>query len=382
MDEFKSALISRAVDLKNHDLKKFSSLLGRYKDLTTRISSNIFEDLSVDDREVFVEWFLLRWGNISVVRPEALDSYREAVSRFSNVEKIPTEVGGRTYVRVNFKPQGADFDLVQYDWVLGIHDIYFDQYSHGDVAVSAGDVVIDAGAFIGDTAVLFSYKTDGDCSVHSFELLDENISLIHQNLEMNRSFAKNVIVNKTALSDTHGGWMWIDAGSVQGATKASTGEVAGKEKISTTTIDHYVKENDLSKVDFIKMDIEGGEVPALKGSKETIQKFKPKLAICLYHVWSDPFLIPELIRSFGVNYDFAFKWVQLTKGWEAVLLASPRVAGTESERRGSVSASAEEKIATLEAFIENVTEEYGKKFSQADVLWRNNQEALQALTNK
>jgi FkbM family methyltransferase len=380
MDEFKSALIGRAQDLKNNDLNKFSSLLARYSEHTAQISRHVFERLPADDQNVFIEWFLLRWGNISVVQPEALNAYKEAVAKFSQVEKIPTDIDGRPYVKVNFKPQGADFDLVQYDWVLGIHDIYYDQYSHGNVGVSAGDVVIDAGAFIGDTAVLFSHKTGGDCSVHSFELLDENIALIEQNLRLNRSIATDVLVNKTALSDVHGGDLWVETSTVQGATKALSGEDAGRERISTTTIDQYVRDSKLKTVDFIKMDIEGGEVPALKGSRETIQKYKPKLAICLYHVWSDPFLIPELIQSFGVDYDFGFKWVQLTKGWEAVLLAAPLVAGARSG--GSVSTNAEEKVANLEAFIENMAEEYGKKYSQADTLWKNNQKAVQALTNK
>jgi FkbM family methyltransferase len=250
---------------------------------------------------------------------------------------------------------------------------------HGGVSAAAGDVIIDAGAFIGDTAVLFSHKAGGDCSVHSFELLDENISLIQYNLKLNSSFAKSVVVNKTALSDVHGDDLWIETGAVQGATKALSGEVEGREKIPTTTIDQYVKDKKLRKVDLIKMDIEGGEVPALKGSKKTIQKHKPKLAICLYHIWTDPVLIPELIQSFGVDYDFAFKWVQLTKGWEAVLLASPRVAGTQ--RGGSASRSADEKVAALEAYIENMNDEYAKKFSQADSLWKNNQKAVQALTN-
>lgn len=380
MDEFKSALIARAADLKNQDLKKFSTLLAKYREYTPRISASCYEQLSSDDQQVFVDWFLLRWGGISVVRPEAIEAYTDAVAKFSNVEKVPVEVDGRPYVKVNFEPQGADFDLVQYDWVLGIHDIYFDQYSHRGVGVAAGDVVIDAGAFIGDTAVLFSHKTEGDCSVHSFELLDENISLIRKNLDLNRSFAKNVVVNKVALADVHGDDLWIETKGVQGATKTSSGEADGRESISTTTIDRYVDDHALASVDFIKMDIEGGEVPALRGSKETIQTFKPKLAICLYHVWSDPFLIPELIQSFGVEYDYGFKWVQLTKGWEAVLLASPRAAGTPRVSNGPTSAN--EKIEHLEAFIENMSDEYGKKFSQADTLWKNSQRALEALTNK
>jgi FkbM family methyltransferase len=53
-----------------------------------------------------------------------------------------------------------------------------------------------------------------------------------------------------------------------------------KQSIEITTIDAFVEENDLKKVDFIKADIEGYECYMLEGGRETLKKFAPKLAIC------------------------------------------------------------------------------------------------------
>ena len=64
---------------------------------------------------------------------------------------------------------------------------------------------------------------------------------------------------------------------------------------------------------FIKMDIEGAEIPALAGAKATILANQPKLAICIYHkpkdLWEIPLLlhdwVPEYqmhIRHFGPRY--------------------------------------------------------------------------------
>ncbi|WP_425281358.1 FkbM family methyltransferase [Pectobacterium odoriferum] len=50
------------------------------------------------------------------------------------------------------------------------------------------------------------------------------------------------------------------------------------------------------------MDIEGYEINALKGAKETILRFHPKLAICAYHKVDDFFTIPELVLSYRNDY--------------------------------------------------------------------------------
>ena len=66
--------------------------------------------------------------------------------------------------------------------------------------------------------------------------------------------------------------------------------------------DDFVKDNNIPRVDFIKMDIEGAEPFALNGAVETIKRFKPKLAIAIYHSMDDFVNIPEWITGLNLGY--------------------------------------------------------------------------------
>jgi hypothetical protein len=57
--------------------------------------------------------------------------------------------------------------------------------------------------------------------------------------------------------------------------------------------------------DFIKMDIEGAELETLKGAEQTIRRFRPKLAICLYHRPEDFVTIPRFLDRVLPQYQFA-----------------------------------------------------------------------------
>ena len=73
----------------------------------------------------------------------------------------------------------------------------------------------------------------------------------------------------------------------------------------TLTIDDFVAQQGLDRVDFIKMDIEGAETEALKGAEQTIVRCRPKMAICLYHRPKDFVSIPRFLDRVYPDYRFA-----------------------------------------------------------------------------
>ena len=73
-------------------------------------------------------------------------------------------------------------------------------------------------------------------------------------------------------------------------------------KADSLSIDQLVANLQIEKIDFIKMDIEGAEPYALKGAVGTIKRFKPKLAIAIYHSMHDFVEIPRFIDELGLGY--------------------------------------------------------------------------------
>lgn len=174
------------------------------------------------------------------------------------------------------------------------------QYSLPACEVCAGDVVIDAGGYRGETARLFQEKTGTDGTVYVFEPVRDHQERIAAAIK--QFHWENVKVIPSGLWNEQGKSEITVAG---GSSSMVMSDVSGEtETIALTSLDDFVHEQKLDRVDFIKMDIEGAEQNALIGAQRTLKTFKPKLAISIYHLADDLVRIPEIIMSTGVNYRF------------------------------------------------------------------------------
>ena len=70
------------------------------------------------------------------------------------------------------------------------------------------------------------------------------------------------------------------------------------QALSVNTIDNLI----YNQIDFIKLDIEGAEQDAIDGAKNTIIKYHPILAICIYHKAEDWYKIPKKVLEINKNY--------------------------------------------------------------------------------
>lgn len=180
------------------------------------------------------------------------------------------------------------------------------EYEFEDIVIKAepGDYVIDAGACWGDTPIYFADLVGDNGKVFAFEFVPSNLKVFNQNLEINPNLEKRIEIITQPLHSSPGQeFYFIENGPGTKVFMQKTLDL-DFEIVLSSSIDHFVKANKIEKVDFIKMDIEGAETEALKGSVETIQKFKPKLAISIYHSEDDFVSIPQWINNLNLGYRF------------------------------------------------------------------------------
>lgn len=105
----------------------------------------------------------------------------------------------------------------------------------------------------------------------------------------------------------------------------STERMPEGARIPLVNIDSLVEDGTIERVDFIKMDIEGAELGALKGAARSIKRFMPKLAISIYHKPRDMVEIPLYIHDLGLGYRLFIDHYTIFDG-ETVVFALPPAA--------------------------------------------------------
>ena len=93
-----------------------------------------------------------------------------------------------------------------------------------------------------------------------------------------------------------------------GVANSGTGSMMYKEagskvvSVPVRPIDDMVAEYKASRIDFIKMDIEGAEREALKGAEVTLKRWQPRLALDSYHLPDDAMVLPKVILAANPKY--------------------------------------------------------------------------------
>lgn len=177
-------------------------------------------------------------------------------------------------------------------------------YKHGMETLKNTDRIrqqniIDAGGFIGDSALVLSSYTEK--KIYSFEAIPANLQKMQKTIELN-SLSNVIPVNK-ALYSKKTELEFNICDSASSSVKLEAIPEGEKVKVQAIALDEFVKEHNLD-VGLIKVDLEGAEQEFLQGALNTIKEQKPTLLFSIYHKPEDFFEIKPILESLNLGYKF------------------------------------------------------------------------------
>lgn len=174
-------------------------------------------------------------------------------------------------------------------------------YGSGAHFVQKGDTVLDCGANVG---VFTRFALDaGAAKIVAIEPAPDNLECLRRNFAQEIAAGRVILVAKGVWDRPDELDLKIEEGNEAAATFVmNLDKVTRTVRVPLTTIDALAAELGLDRVDFIKMDIEGAEVRALHGARQTLARHHPRLSIAVYHDWEHPVEVPKAAREAWSGY--------------------------------------------------------------------------------
>ncbi len=232
---------------------------------------------------------LIKYSDLDLIEPPFIMDFAEDLrNNYSEYEKVYTLLADDKskviFTKVlNFK---ISFD---YNYMKGFTNDHKGQYFDKEILPDLKSIsFFDGGAYVGDTAKELIKNYPDFKKIYLVEPINENLRIAKREL----GHHKNIEFIPVGLSKQKETLFFNEEKSF------STIYKKGTQHIEVDTIDNIVQE----KVDYIKLDIEGAEQDAIDGSVETIKRYHPVLAICIYHKAEDWHKIPQKILAIRRDY--------------------------------------------------------------------------------
>lgn len=206
--------------------------------------------------------------------------------------------GNLVHYDVDWKGRHYTVDTIRGSLVATlINRQYFFERDGVRIAPEPGDVLIDAGCCTGDTTVVFAEAVGPAGRVIALDPVQAHIDVCRHNFA--RPGFEHVSMIEAGVSDHT-----VAAPPVASPSYSPGWRVdeSGGNAIPLTRIDDLVLDRRIDRIDYVKLDVEGSELAALRGSLASIHKFRPKLAISIYHKPDDYFELVDFVHDLGLGY--------------------------------------------------------------------------------
>lgn len=229
-----------------------------------------------------------RYSIFDLAKPPFMDDFKddflENEEKYQEVyELLADEKSKEVFEKVlNFK---MTYDL---EFMEGFTNNHEEQYFDKELIPNIKNITfVDGGAYVGDTLPQIIKNFPDFKKIYCIEPNELHINIAKRDFEQ----CENIEFINCGLGDKR------QEASIK--EEAQNNCAHDYQALNIDTLDNLIND----KVDFIKLDIEGAEQDALDGAKNTIQKHRPILAVCVYHKAEDWYRVPQKILSFEKDYD-------------------------------------------------------------------------------
>lgn len=306
-DTFASDGFVRGHSFHGKRVLSFSEAKEKYGDFVIIVTFAVHDDPTMSFISGLSDEFELYAPTVSVVdgSPFTLEFFKENEESFRLAyEMLYDEKSKSDYLDIlRFKLSGD----VKY--LIKTHSEKMKLYEEV-LPLSGSETIMDLGAYDGDTIREFLSVTDSKYKkIIALEPDEKNFRKLERKTEGLQNLIRLNI----------GAWDKEDTLYFAKKSGRNSRLEDGGIPIEFNSVDNIAD----GEVTFIKMDIEGAELKALEGAKNTIQQYKPKLYVCAYHRNEDMFTLPFKIKELYEGYRLYFRQHPYIPAWESNFYAIP-----------------------------------------------------------
>lgn len=174
---------------------------------------------------------------------------------------------------------------------------YDDYYDFDILNCSKEECLVDLGAYNGDSVLSYIHNFGIYKRIYCYEMTAASMKEMQKNLQ---DF-DNIIYRQVAVGSINNSMYITD---IAGNSHSNFVSSEGTTEIPMVKLDDDI----IEPITFIKMDIEGSEIEAMKGAERHIREDKPKLAVCSYHNNHHIYEIPRLMREYNPQYKLYMRY--------------------------------------------------------------------------
>ena len=286
IDDFTRVQRSRKKDLINIDEVESDAII-----LSVATGSPLEVKHALEKKSLtFIDYYsLYKYSDLELIAPDFMEDFQKDYAhnkeRYKEVYHALADTKSQAIFEkvINFK---ISFDLNFMEGFTNNHD---GQYFDREILPPIKNIsFVDGGAYVGDTVENIIKNYPDFKKIYCIEPVKQHLDIAKRELV----HVENIEFINVGLSSKKERLDFSDEKSF------SSMNSKGNISIEVDAIDNIIAQ----KVDYIKLDIEGAEQEAIIGAQNTIKKYHPVLAICIYHKAEDWYKIPEIVLRIEPNY--------------------------------------------------------------------------------